>query len=248
MSRGKRVKLGLAVDLPGEVWVLAPGYDGRLEVSNLGRARRARNIHGSGLKGELYRCSVSFHGYPMVGMTIGGRQVHRRLHQAIAAAFHGPCPEGMEVAHEDGVRINVRADNLSYKTRTANVRDKYRHGTMLFGERSPTAKLSEADVRAIRSSTDLTKDLAARFNVHRTQIYRIRTAQRWQHMGQGPGGTGHLRGASHPRAKLRSEDAVAIRRSQASTRQLAAAFDVAESTIRRVRRGTMWAHLSEAHS
>lgn len=44
-------------------------------------------------------------------------------------AFVGPCPDGMEVCHNDGNPENNRVENLRYGTRSDNMRDKRKHGT-----------------------------------------------------------------------------------------------------------------------
>jgi hypothetical protein len=80
-----------------EVWESVPGFGGKYEASSLGRIRVAAT--GLVKKQRVYR------GYPMTSVYDKGRGT-RRVHQLVAAAFHGPCPEGMEVRHLDGVRTN----------------------------------------------------------------------------------------------------------------------------------------------
>ena len=49
-------------------------------------------------------------------------------------------------------------------------------------EASRRNTLTSADVLEIRASTDRIKDLAARFNVSRAQIHRIRSGRSWRHL------------------------------------------------------------------
>lgn len=58
-----------------------------------------------------------------------GKQLKVYAHDLVCTAFHGPRPEGKEVAHEDGDPLNNRADNLSWKTHAENQLDIRRHGT-----------------------------------------------------------------------------------------------------------------------
>lgn len=44
-------------------------------------------------------------------------------------AFVGPCPEGMEVCHNNGDCTDNRLENLRYDTKSANMLDRVRHGT-----------------------------------------------------------------------------------------------------------------------
>jgi hypothetical protein len=50
------------------------------------------------------------------------------VHVLVAAAFLGPCPDGQEVRHLDGDKLNNCLDNLIYGTRSENNLDTVRHG------------------------------------------------------------------------------------------------------------------------
>lgn len=97
-----------------------PGYGDRYEASSLGRVRIADT--GYVLKSRLGR------GYPTLSL-YWDRHHSARVHRLVAAAFHGPCPEGLEVRHLDGVRTNNVPTNLAYGTHAENIRDTVRHGT-----------------------------------------------------------------------------------------------------------------------
>jgi hypothetical protein len=81
-------------------------------------------------------------GYPLVKLFAGpaNRSADVKaiwVHQLVAAAFHGPRPEGMEeIRHLDGDKLNNRANNLCYGTRSENQRDRLRHGTHHFANRT----------------------------------------------------------------------------------------------------------------
>lgn len=42
------------------------------------------------------------------------------IHQIVLEAFCGPCPDGMEVLHGNGIRTDNRLSNLRYGTRSEN--------------------------------------------------------------------------------------------------------------------------------
>jgi hypothetical protein len=79
---------------------------------------------------------------------------HFKAHTLVILAWQGPKPAGMECRHKDGVKSNVRPDNLEYGTRSQNYWDSIRHGKPMLG--NPTidrknAKLSPEQVNEIRT-------------------------------------------------------------------------------------------------
>lgn len=125
-------------------------------------------------------------GYPSVTLRRDNKSHSRCVHQLVMLAFVGPCPDGMEVAHENGTRLDPRLANLSYKTFRENQRDSYRHGTRTLGEKSPNAKATTEVVLAIRaefSTGRFTKlDLARKYGLSRTQTRDIITRKSWAHV------------------------------------------------------------------
>jgi hypothetical protein len=56
---------------------------------------------------------------------------HKRhlVHRLVLTAFRGPCPEGHEGCHIDGVPANNLLENLYWGTHSQNMLDSVRHGT-----------------------------------------------------------------------------------------------------------------------
>jgi hypothetical protein len=50
------------------------------------------------------------------------------VHRIVAAAFIGPCPDGLEINHKNGIKLDNRAENLEYTTRSANMKHAYDSG------------------------------------------------------------------------------------------------------------------------
>lgn len=94
-----------------------------------------------------------------------------------------PTPEH-EAAHSCGNRACVNKKHLRWATITENHDDKRLHGTMVMGEASNLAKLTEADIRLIRllRPTMRVKDLAERFQCSRAMIWLICTNKAWRHI------------------------------------------------------------------
>jgi hypothetical protein len=109
----------------------------------------------------------------------------RDVHVLVAAAYHGPCPEGMEVSHDDGKSLNNRPGNLSYLTHEENEKMKSLHGTSSAGENNGMAKLTDQQVEEIRVSLlnnyrGLQCRLARRYGVTDATISMIKSGQRRQ--------------------------------------------------------------------
>lgn len=111
-----------------ERWAKIPEHPG-YEASTHGRIRNIRR-RGAALKPRPIPS-----GYQRVSL---GARRDDYIHRLVLFAFVGPCPKGMQCAHEDGNNSNNRLDNLSWKTPSANGLDKRRHGTALLGSRNPS--------------------------------------------------------------------------------------------------------------
>jgi hypothetical protein len=109
-----------------EEWRSIPGYEDTYQVSSLGQVR---SLPRNTTRGKVLSVKVGKRGYPAVALVQDGRQSTHEVHRLVALAFLGPRPDGMEVRHVDGDRLNPRASNLAYGTRSENVRDKRAHGT-----------------------------------------------------------------------------------------------------------------------
>ena len=154
-----------------EVWKSVPGYVGLYEVSDLGRVRRcARKVSVLNRWGRYHDrhygekvlspiLDKSQHPYlryrvNLCGAAVGISQKQAFVSRLVAEAFIGECPRGKVVAHNDGNALNNRLDNLRYATQLENVQDKNLHGTMLRGEDSPNAVLTDEGVLNIRDMWD----------------------------------------------------------------------------------------------
>ncbi len=108
-----------------EEWRPVVGYEGRYEVSNLGRVRTLCQRPGM-KKPQRRKDSVHLFVQLYGGLPI---QANKDIHSLVAAAFLGPRPDGMEVCHNNGDARDNRLENLRYDTRSANQRDAVAHGT-----------------------------------------------------------------------------------------------------------------------
>ena len=100
----------------------------------------------------------------------------------VLEAFVGPKPVGMEACHEDGDCTNDSLRNVRWDTPEANKLDMVKHGTRQRGEQINTAKLTEADVIEIRTSTESGNKIAKRKGVTQALVSAIRTRKVWKHV------------------------------------------------------------------
>jgi len=105
-----------------EEWRPVLGWEGIYRVSDLGRALSVRS-------GQLLTLTVAGNGYFVVTLSWKGVDVKRTIHSMVAEAFIGIRPDGTEVRHKNGTRLDCRAENIHYGTSTENSQDSIRHGT-----------------------------------------------------------------------------------------------------------------------
>ena len=171
-----------------ETWKAIDGWP--YEVSDLGRVRRTERGGGRGSwpAGRPLRPRPHNKGYLHLTLYCGAAQRQREvlLHVLVAEHFLGPCPDGYEVNHKDGVKPNCRADNLEYQTRGENNEHARMNGlNRNFCETHCFAKLTNADVieiRRRRSSGERIKPLAVEFGVSQARISEIANFKAWRRL------------------------------------------------------------------
>jgi hypothetical protein len=105
------------------------------------------------------------------------RRISAKAHRVSWELANGPIPEGAWVLHRCDNGLCVNPEHLFLGDALANNRDmiakgRYR-GLALRGERHRNAKLTRAQVDAIRTAPGLQKDIAARFGVTQSCVSRL---------------------------------------------------------------------------
>lgn len=113
-----------------------------------------------------------------------------RTHVASWILNRGPIPKGLQVMHLCNVPLCVNPKHLRLGTHAENMRYMAECGRSTAGEKSPSAKLTEADVLEIRKLYLLGKrhgiqiELATQFGIDASHICRIVHNQYWKHLNK----------------------------------------------------------------
>ena len=124
----------------------------------------------------------SSNGYIVVTLCNRGIRSQKAVHILVLCAFLGPRPVGLLACHGDGDTSNNALSNLRWDTHANNVLDRRRHGTDLYGELAPAAKLTDALVVEIRKRDKSITQWARELGVARHTVYRARAGETWGHI------------------------------------------------------------------
>ena len=114
-----------------------------------------------------------------------GRTETKLVHRVSWELHHGPIPEGMLVCHECDNPPCVRPEHLFLGTDKDNNDDCMAKGRHSYGEKHPTAKLTEKQVIEIKKKISDGKTLlglSKEYDISRTQLREIRDRESWKHI------------------------------------------------------------------
>lgn len=172
-----------------ENWVPAHGWHGLYEVSSLGNVRSVKRpvktnigiaMRGGGVLRKIVR---KVGGYEVVNFTNSeGRREQILVHRLVLLSFLGEPELGKEACHNNGIRHDNRLENLRWDSRKSNHADKKEHGTWQGGEKNGYSRLTEEQVRYIRSSTKTLDCLANEIGVSKSCIEKAKYRATWKHV------------------------------------------------------------------
>ena len=203
-----------------EQWRDVVGYEGRYQVSNMGRIKSVERDSQGAFKykvsARIIKQNLSGN-YSRVGLS-GPQGIKTELvHRLVLGAFHGPCPEGCEVMHLDGNPFNNKESNLRYGSPSCNSAFKIDHGTVVRGEEVKTSKLTQKEVDDIREEYNESVSmsfLSKKYGVCAVTVFKILNNLIWCDDNYIPATHTKkpLRGEDSPLSKLTQEEADEIRK------------------------------------
>jgi hypothetical protein len=144
-------------------WRDIPGYKG-YRVSSTGLVL--------GKRGNILTPWVLNVGYKCVSL---GRGYKATVHSLVLLAFVGPRPFGLQCCHRNANRLDNNVENLRWDT-PANNRAEIEYQR---GEAHSQARLTETQVREVKSSKESVPALARKFGVSKGAISGIRYGGNW---------------------------------------------------------------------
>ena len=184
-----------AIKPDSEIWKPIPSLPG-FEASSIGRIRtlpflaNSRRVGqptqkraGAIIKGEILQSGYRAFKSKRIGT---GARVRYLVHRLVCEAFHGkPNFDDATVDHIDGDRLNNRADNLEWVTRSENTRRQNADGRGApKGEFHPCAKITDRQTQSIfamRENGVRVVEIAQTLGVSTSLVYLILSGQRRSH-------------------------------------------------------------------
>ena len=158
------------------------GYEGHYEINSEGVVVSLKRG-----KRKTMKPKITYQGYKEINLYLNSEGCFKRVHRLVWEAFNGRIEDGLLVLHGAGTtRDNCCLENLSLGTIQDNVgRDRRRDGTTPQGERNASARLTEAQVRYIKSrirDNEKLRALARLFEVTPGLIGHIKNGRAWSHV------------------------------------------------------------------
>lgn len=168
-----------------EEWRAIADYEGRYEVSDLGRVRSLQYCGKLRVPPLILRPQKCNSGYLVVSLHKDGVQKGKMIHTLVAAAFVGKRPSGFTINHLSGVKTANHASNIEYCSYSDNQRHAFRLGLIYHHGVRSRHVLDDDKIREIDSYLRqgvLNRDIAAFMGVDASCISRVKTRARWSHI------------------------------------------------------------------
>lgn len=171
-----------------------PGYEGLYQITPEGEVYSVTRKVNSPISGGERTVPAQFmqtqlvKGYPAFRASRGHKKRTVYVHRVLAQLFV-PNPDGKpHVNHKNGDKADYRVENLEWCTHKENMEHAHRTGLAKHpkngpGEQSPSAKLTNESVRAIRrllAEGQRKRDICKKFGVSSSTIRFIEKRETWK--------------------------------------------------------------------
>ena len=153
------------------------------KVSERGDVMRVNGGQGAVLGKILTWHTQTATGYANVRLRKDGASVGVNVHKLVSRAFLGAMPEGLQVRHLDGCKLNNHFSNLKYGTASENAQDKVSHGRSMYGVRNSHAKIdfeTAEQIRMLLGKGIGAKSIAKMCSLSESTVFRIGSGVYWK--------------------------------------------------------------------
>lgn len=159
------------LEMEQEIWKPVVGYEGRYEVSNLGRVKSLPRclIRANGRAHpqpeKIFKQSPDRAGYMRVGLYSldNAKRLNKLVHRLVCEAFHGPSIGDKKfVNHKDLNKANNLVDNLEWVTNQENMDHAAAHGVYNpIRRKSPVPRQSVSTEVALRLKVEVESGISS---------------------------------------------------------------------------------------
>lgn len=178
----KEIKMETNLHYSNEIWKDIKGYEGKYQISSLGRVKSIVNKKHRILKS--FPCKKGYH---RLGLANGKRgfKTSYAVHRLVAEAFI-PNPENkLEVNHKDSIRHNNVLENLEWATHSENQQHAYKFANRCHKADNHPQKILNSnivkEIRALPKRFGMGRELARKYNVSFSCIHNILNYRTWNH-------------------------------------------------------------------
>lgn len=161
-----------------ENWRWVEGFEGLYMVSNMGRVM---GVPRRTYPGHVLSQRTNKHGYKVVCLCKNNAKRYLSVHRIVAQAFVPNSDGKPEVNHINGSKVDNRASNLEWATRSDNELHSHRvlgkptHSPWKGKPRKFARLFTDDQIRSIRTDGRSNPEIAKDFGVSKTTIRNIKT-------------------------------------------------------------------------
>jgi len=153
-----------------------------LKQINYFKSKLVRNDNGC----EIFTGCINRRGYGKLCFCIRNTKTYILAHRLAMFLHTGLNPKKLHVLHKPLICHNkacCNKEHLYFGTQKHNRADMKLDGTILSGEKNPSAKLTlekVAEIRILLADNENSAEIAAAYDISRRQIDRIKNNENWK--------------------------------------------------------------------